>query len=217
MNRLQTWLREWRGTLLLLLGIFAFRSVVADMNQVPSGSMLPTLQIGDRMLVDRAAYDLRIPFTHVSLMRLGEPARGDVVVFDSHATGERMVKRVIGLPGDVIAMRNNVLTINGKPLSYKVEASDGAALIATESLAARPHEMRIQPWQPSDRSSFGPVRLPAEQYLMLGDNRDNSLDSRYIGLVPRAELLGRATRVLVSLDPEHYWLPRSDRWLSRVN
>jgi signal peptidase I len=61
------------------------------------------------------------------------------------------------------------------------------------------------------------VRLPAEQYLMLGDNRDNSLDSRYIGLVPRTELLGRATRVLVSLDPEHYWLPRGDRWLARVN
>ena len=194
MNRLQTWLREWRGTLLLLFGIFAFRSVVADMNQVPSGSMLPTLQIGDRMLVDRAAYDLRIPFTHVSLMRLGEPARGDVV-----------------------AMRNNALTINGKPLSYKVEASDGAGLIATEALATRTHELRIQPWHPSDRASFGPVRLPPDQYLMLGDNRDNSLDSRYIGLVPRKELLGRATRVLVSLDPEHYWLPRSDRWLSRVN
>ena len=217
MNRLQTWLREWRGTLLLLLGIFAFRSVVADMNQVPSGSMLPTLQIGDRMLVDRAAYDLRIPFTHVSLMRLGEPSRGDVVVFDSQATGERMVKRVVSLPGDVVAMRNNALTINGKPLSYKVEASDGAGLIATEALATRTHELRIQPWHPSDRASFGPVRLPPDQYLMLGDNRDNSLDSRYIGLVPRKELLGRATRVLVSLDPEHYWLPRGDRWLARVN
>lgn len=98
-------LADNKGLLAFIALMVMFRSAIADYNVVPSGSMLPTVQIGDRILVDKMAYDLRLPLTHISLLRLGEPQRGDIVTIDSRQAGELLVKRIVGLPGDVVELR----------------------------------------------------------------------------------------------------------------
>ncbi|CAH2813326.1 MAG: Signal peptidase I (EC [Candidatus Burkholderia crenata] len=166
-----------------------FRSAIADWNVVPSGSMLPTIREGDRIVVDKMAYDLRVPFTHIAIAHLHNPQRGDIVTVDSSAAHELIVKRLIGLPGDVVAMRDNVLYINGKRAGY----------------------------QPVDITGVeGDASSPGE-YLMLGDKRDDSADSRYFGFFPRNELMGRARRVAYSLDPERHHMPRLDRFGARLD
>ena len=192
---------------------------IADWNVVPTGSMQPTIRIGDRILVDKTAYDLRVPFTHISLVHRADPQRGDIVVLDSTGANERLVKRVIGVPGDEIALQQNHLYINGQPASYEPIAIQGIrddredpARYAMESVGAMHHPVRWSIAQAGHSNDFGPVIVPPGQYLLLGDNRDNSADSRYFGYFPRHEITGRATRVAVSLDPGNHYLPRSDRW-----
>ncbi|EEA01237.1 signal peptidase I [Burkholderia sp. H160] len=202
---------------LLLMTIF--RSAVADWNVVPSGSMLPTIRIGDRILVDKMAYDLRVPFTHIDALHLGDPLRGDIVTIDSSSAHELLVKRVVGLPGDVVAMRENVLYINGARIDYQPldmtplssDRSERGEYLA-ERFAQTAHVVRLSPDAPSPVSSFGPMTVPQGMYLMLGDNRDDSADSRYFGFFPRNEIMGRTARVAFSLDPARLYLPRFDRF-----
>ncbi len=210
MGYLQKVWRNNRGVLLFIVLMSLFRSVVADWNHVPSGSMQPSILIGDRILVDKLAYDLRLPFSHVSLLQLGQPQRGDIVIFDSAAADERLVKRLIGLPGDRVAMRNNRLWLNGKWLSYQPLRQGDDGIVVSETIKGHAHPVH---WaeQPSQLSNFGPVTVPEGSYLMLGDNRDNSADSRVIGFVPRSEIVGRAEKVVVSFNYENYYLPRNDR------
>ncbi|MFI2812537.1 signal peptidase I [Microbulbifer sp. JSM ZJ756] len=192
-----------------------FRSALADWNHVPTGSMRPIIQVGDYILVDKLAYDLRVPFTHRSLVRLGEPARGDIVVFDSGVTGNRLVKRVIGTPGDTVALRGNQLVLNGVPVQYQLHTDSPASRELLEMLPGQPHPVRLER-EANRLSSFAPVSIPADYFLVLGDNRDNSADSRVIGLVPRREIVGRAHRVLLSLDYDNYFLPRQGRLLRPI-
>ncbi|KRE96636.1 S26 family signal peptidase [Frateuria sp. Soil773] len=218
MNAVTRFLVRNRGFFVFMLGMLVFRSAVADWNVVPSGSMQPTIAIGDRILVDKAAYDIRLPFTRVSLLHLADPRRGDIVIVDSAAARERLVKRVIGLPGDEIALRGNVLFVNGHAARYAASSADGVhddermpASYAVESYGGMRHAVRLSKYLPSPASNYGPVRVPTGHYLLLGDDRDNSADSRYFGFFPRGEIVGRAYRVLVSLDPERHYLPRGQR------
>lgn len=217
---LQLW-RDNRGVIVFLSLMFVFRSAVADWNDVPSGSMQPTIQIGDRILVNKMAYDVRVPFTTTSLIKRADPQRGDIVIFMSEAADNRLVKRVIGLPGDVVAMQHNVLSINGKRLAYQAAESDGAmvsddeAKLLTEQLDTLAHQVKLAPFS-TGRDSFNAVKVPPGHYLVLGDNRDNSADSRVIGFVPRDEIVGRASKVLFSLDYDNYFLPRSERFLAAL-
>jgi signal peptidase I len=210
-------------SLLIFFGlVLCFRSAVADWMYVPSGSMNPTIVEGDRILVDKEAYGLRIPFTTKRLTQGSDPQRGDIVIFASPEDGMTLVKRVIGLPGDAVEMRNEQLLINGTevactPLPELAADSDlpSATRVQerdyrTESLADRAHAIMLLPQRRADRS-FGPVRVPAGQYLVLGDSRDNSKDSRYIGFVPRASIVGRAFAVAYSLDADRWYRPRGDR------
>jgi signal peptidase I len=189
-----------------------FRSAIADWNTVPTGSMKPTILEGDRILVNKMAYDLRLPFTHISLMKRADPARGDIIIFDSEAADKRLVKRVIGLPGDVVAMRDNQLWINGATLTYSDDPSAVGKSDKIEHLLGVEHRVR---WLGSDTrlSSFRPVKVPPNHYLVLGDNRNNSADSRVIGFVPRSEIVGRSRHLVISLNYDNYYLPRSDRFL----
>lgn len=219
MRSIAKFLARNKGFIAFMLCMVMFRSAVADWNVVPTGSMQPTIKIGDRILVDRMAYDLRLPLTHISLLHLADPQRGDIVVLDSQAAHERLVKRVIGLPGDQIALRSNVLFINGHAASYRATDRSGIhddvqspAHYEVEHFGAMSHAIRLSDYGPSQVSNFGPVTVPAGQYLLLGDDRDNSMDSRYFGFFPRREILGRARRVVASLDPEHHYLPRADRF-----
>jgi signal peptidase I len=208
-----------KGFITFMLCMVMFRSAIADWNVVPSGSMQPTIRIGDRIMVDKAAYDLRVPLTHLSLLHRADPQRGDIVVLDSSAAGERLVKRVIGVPGDQVALKQDRLYINGQPASYSPIAVQGVrddredpARYATESIGVMQHAVRWSVAQQGHTRDFGPVTVPAGKYLLLGDDRDNSADSRYFGFFPRDEITGRATRVALSLDPSNHYLPRSDRW-----
>jgi signal peptidase I len=220
----RVWLEWLRPALLIVLVTTALRSALADWNDVPTGSMQPTILVGDRVWVNKLAYDLRVPFTTRHVAEWAEPARGDIVVFFSPANGQRLVKRVIGLPGDTLELRNNRLFLNGHAVDYTpLEERVVNALPATttqhdfarEQLPGHPHGVMATPALPA-RRDFGPVRVPAGQFFMLGDNRDNSLDSRYFGAVPRANIVGRATSVALSFDREHCFAPRWDRWLTAL-
>jgi len=214
---------EYRSTLLFLMLMFGFRSAWADWVMVPTGSMNPTILEGDRLLVDKHAFGLRIPFTHVRITPGEDPQRGDIVVFDSPADGKSLVKRVAVVPGDTVALDGETLIVNGHPARYRLENVDGLRgllastaaqnpLLLREASLGKDHDVMLLPARVF-RGRFGPVVMPPDMYFMLGDNRDNSADSRYIGLVPRRNIVGRAMRVVVSLNPENYYIPRRDRFL----
>jgi signal peptidase I len=219
----KNFVRNNKGFLVFLLLFGVFRTAVADWNPIPSASMHPNLLEGDVVLVNRLAFDLKVPLTNMVVARMGEPARGDIVTFESPTDGTRLIKRLVALPGDVVEMRNERLYINGKGADYDVVAESldsvrGATLRAlqlSESTQAggkggRRH-IQVLPDVMAPRT-FGPLTVPQGEYLMLGDNRDNSADSRVIGLVPRKLLIGRAERVLVSADYQGNWMPRTERF-----
>ncbi len=211
-NRLIKQWHEYRSFALFVILMVIFRSAFADWNTVPTGSMKPTIVEGDRIFVNKLAYDLRIPLTHISIRKFGDPGRGDIVVFDSKAAETRLVKRVIGLPGDVVEMRNNRLTINGIGARYSNVEYTADAIFEIESYGGMTHRIELAPAGVSRFSSFGPVKVPEDHYLVLGDNRDNSADSRVRGFVPRGEIVGDAKTVVLSIDYDHYYLPRMDRF-----
>jgi len=219
--------REYRGLLLFVLLMCSFRSAWADWVYVPTGSMNPTILEGDRLLIDKHAYGLRVPFSLIHLTGGDNPDRGDIVVFDSPRDGTSLVKRVIALPGDSVALDGERLIVNGVAARYgAADASELQRLlratrahdpaIVRESGMLRGHDILLLPDRRHD-SVFGPVTVPPGMYFVLGDNRDNSADSRYIGFVPRRNIVGRATRVVLSLDPDRYYAPRSGRWLRSLH
>ena len=220
---MKNWVRNNKGFLAFLVLFGVFRTAVADWNPIPSASMHPNLLEGDVVLVNRLAFDLKVPLTDVVLAHLGEPQRGDIVTFRSPRDGILLIKRVVALPGDVVEMRNERLYINGKGADYRVveQSLDSVGGTATRAFQlaetwdgnrARPrHHIQIMPDVMAART-FGPVTVAPGEYLMLGDNRDNSADSRVIGLVPRKLLVGRAERVLVSADYQGNWMPRTERF-----
>ena len=142
--RLKNFLRTNQAFFIVIASMFVFRSAIADWNTVPTGSMLPTIVEGDRILVNKMAYDLRFPFTHIALLKISDPKRGDIVIFDSKIKDERLVKRVVGLPGDVVSMQNNVLTINGQQLAYTVGASRDNRTEMVEDLLGINHRIRVR-------------------------------------------------------------------------
>ncbi len=204
--------REYRGFTLFVILMVIFRSALADWNTVPTGSMKPTILEGDRILVNKLAYDLRVPLTHVSIFSIADPKRGDIVVFDSKAADTRLVKRVIGLPGDIVEMHDNRLRINGVEARYSNVEHTADLIFAVESYAGMTHRIELAPTGVSYFSSFGPVKVPQGHYLVLGDNRDNSADSRVRGFIPREEIVGDARTVVLSINYDHYYLPRMDRF-----
>lgn len=219
------WKKEIRPLLILTVILFSIRSSLADWNDVPSGSMRPTIIEGDRIWVNKVAYDLKVPFTTWHIAEWSNPERGDIAVFYSPHDGKRLVKRVIGLPGDTIELRNNQLVINGAPVEYQpiadellrdIPAAERAGRVfASEKLPGQTHAVGGYPAAPAPRT-FAPFVVPQGEYFMMGDNRDDSFDSRFWGTVKREKIVGRATAVVLSLDKSNYWLPRWKRSLSAL-
>jgi signal peptidase I len=216
---MKNWLRKNKGFLVFLLCFGVFRTAVADWNPIPSGSMRPTLLEGDVVLVNRLAYDVKLPLTDIVVAPLGEPRRGDIVTFSSPRDGMRLIKRIVGIPGDRIEMHGDTLTVNGQQARYDdfLDAPDAvapgrvvAAVHATEHLGASVRDIQFLP-SVQARRDMAPLTVPAGHYFMLGDNRDNSEDSRYIGVVPRRLLIGRANHIVVSADILDHWHPRLAR------
>jgi len=214
----------WKGLgFSIFIGVLiatSFKSAIADWNIVPSGSMKPTIVEGDRIFVNKLAYDLKIPYTTWHVAEWDNPDRGDIVVFYSPADNKRLVKRVIGLPGDEIAMRDNTLFINGEQLKY--ESADGTVnriysdqYCIIEDLSGRKHPVMITPIYLSMRS-FSAITVPEGCYFMMGDNRDDSADSRYFGFVERKRIVGQATAIVISLDKKRKYQPRWERFFKKL-
>ncbi len=213
-------MKGWGYSIIIAIIIAtSFKSAVAEMNQVPTGSMNPTILEGDRIFVNKLAYDLKIPYTTIHIAEWDNPERGDIAVLYSPEDGERLVKRVIGIPGDRIEMKNNRLVINGKELVYKpVSKADKERMHSTyiENLDTKQHPIYTTPRRSSPFATFGPITIPDNKYLMMGDNRDNSRDSRYFGLADRNQIIGRASSVVYSLNIFDRYKPRWDRFFTKL-
>jgi signal peptidase I len=222
---LKRWWTEWlRSVLLIVLIITSFRSAVADWNDVPTGSMKPTIFEGDRIVVNKLAYDLKIPFTTLRLVSWADPARGDIVVLYSPVDGKRLVKRVVGLPGDTVSMIEDRLIVNNVAVSYSpprpglvagLTPGGSGKMIASENIGDRSHAVMI-PHGAHCRPTFAPVNVPEGSYFLMGDNRDESFDSRFFGSVQRDRIVGRATVVAASVDPERNFRPRWERFFHEL-
>jgi signal peptidase I len=223
------WQKIWRqnkSLLAMAIVMMAVRSAIADWNDVPTGSMNPTIVQGDRVFVNKLAYDLKVPFTTWHLAQWDNPRRGDIIVFFSPVDGTRLVKRVVGLPGDRIQMVNDRLLINDQPADYAPMPAnigrdvppdnEGPRLYAKEMAANSPaHPITVLPQRMALRT-FGPVTVPADHYFVMGDNRDNSNDSRFWGTLDRGRIVGRVTSVVISMDREHHFAPRWHRFFTKL-
>ncbi len=226
----QRFWKEWRGFFLFLAIMIFFRVAIADWNHVPSGSMRPNLIEGDRIWVNKLAYDIKVPYTGIVLKEVSEPQRGDIVVFFApNESRTRMVKRLIGLPGDEVSVVNNVVTINGERLKYESTELESTDPVnndlaqgfrhLNEYLPNKTHTMMIRANGRVARElrSFSDT-VPEGHYLMLGDNRDQSRDSRVWGFVPHDRIIGRSSTVVMSLRPaREFFLPRGDRFFLSLN
>jgi signal peptidase I len=215
-------LYEIRVFALMILVVSSLRSALADWNDVPTGSMKPTIQEGDRVVVNKLAYDLKVPFTTIEITKWADPKRGDIVVLFSPVDGTRLVKRVVALPGDHVEMRDNQLFVNGhlakqSPIAIVGAGDYGSAYVNDEDLDGHIHKVMLTPELSSPVSNYGPLTVPKGSYFVLGDNRDNSNDSRFIGFIERRRIVGKAVAVAFSLDRAHWYAPRFDRFFEGLH
>ncbi|HEX9022397.1 MAG TPA: signal peptidase I [Geobacteraceae bacterium] len=187
-------LKEYAETLAWALFLaFLIRTFVVQAFVIPSGSMENTLLIGDRLLVNKFIYGIKVPFTDRRILKLRAPERGDVIVFEFPPDRSKdFIKRVVGVPGDVVMIRNKQVHVNGIPYHDPHELHKDAEVLP----AAR-----------SPRDNFGPVRVPAGDFFVMGDNRDRSYDSRFWGFVTYPEIVGRAFIIYWSWDKD-FWRVR---------
>ena len=226
MIRLRNFWKEWKGNILFIAVLLPFKSVIADLNPVPTGSMNPTILEGDVVLSNKLAYSLKIPFTLNHVVRWSNPKRGDIVICFSPEDEIRLVKRLIAVPGDRVSMQNNRLHINGECLSYtepKLNHSEmisnkfkGSAMFAEEGLPNKKHPVMALPVINPHRN-FKEITLGNDEYFIMGDNRDNSKDSRAFGVVSIERIVGRAEAVVASLDIIDSYMPRFERFFTKLN
>jgi signal peptidase I len=192
----------------VLLIVFLLRSFLFEPFRIPSGSLEPSLLIGDFILVNKFDYGIRLPITHKTMIRIGEPKRGDIFVFQWPPNPSVLfIKRVIGVPGDHVSYVNRVLTINGQPVpqefnknavDYDESGNSINVVEKSENLLGVKHNIYQIPDRPS--LDFKDIVVPAGMYFAMGDNRDNSADSRYFGFVPEQNIVGKAVVSWMSWD-----------------
>ncbi len=200
------WTWEWVKSLVIAFALFLLvRTFVIEAFRIPTASMENTLLVGDFLLVNKAVYGAQVPGTHVHLPAFGDPERGDVVVFvPPHDPDRNYVKRLVGLPGDTVAMRDKVLYVDGRavPEPYAIHADPLDAHAPSmrwqlDYLADPSQKLRYRP----SRDNWGPIVVPADRYFVLGDNRDDSEDSRYWGFVEADAIKGKPLFVYYSFNP----------------
>ncbi len=215
------WVWEWAKSLLIALGLFVFvRAFFVEAFKIPTGSMERTLLVGDFLLVNKLVYGAEVPFTHRRLPAVSVPTRGDVMVFRwPEDQSKDFVKRVVGVPGDTLAMRDGVLILNGESQRERYVVHNepdadpaGDAFRWQDTVLVRTAEAAHAGYHPS-RNNWGPLVVPTRSYFVLGDNRDNSLDSRYWGFVPDSLVRGRPILVYYSFAPDS---AQNLAWLTRV-
>ena len=195
MSKPKSKLREYIEAILLAIIIaFFIRTFVIQAYKIPSGSMKPTLQIGDHILVSKFNYGVKLPFLRSTLIPIGTPKRGDILVFIyPEDRSKDFIKRLIGLPGDTIEIRNKKIFLNGLPLN-------DTRGVYVDNL--------IIPGSVQPRDNFGPVTVPEDSIFVMGDNRDESYDSRFWGFVKMKDVLGKALIIYWSWNHEDTWV----RW-----
>ena len=198
MSQQKSKFREYVEAIILAIVIALFiRTFVIQAYKIPSGSMKPTLQIGDHILVSKFNYGIKLPFLRTTLIPVGAPQRGDIVVFIYPKDPSKdFIKRLIGVPGDTIEIRNKKILLNGLPYNDK----NGVYVDNLDIPGA------VQP-----RDNFGPVTVPEDSLFVMGDNRDESYDSRFWGFVSKKDVLGKALIIYWSWNQEEHWI----RW-SRI-
>jgi len=179
--------REYVEAIIIAIILAMFiRTFVVQAFKIPSGSMLPTLQIGDHLLVNKFIYGVKLPFKGNILIPIKNPAQGDVVVFRfPKDRSVDYIKRVIGTPGDTVEIKNKTVFVNGKPIE------DTHAHIASQKVLSK---------EGSPRDNLGPILVPEDRIFVMGDNRDNSYDSRFWGFVDQNDVLGKAFILYWSWD-----------------
>ena len=198
MSQQKSKFREYVEAIILAIVIALFiRTFVIQAYKIPSGSMKPTLQIGDHILVSKFNYGIKLPFLRTTLIPVGAPQRGDIVVFIYPKDPSKdFIKRLIGVPGDTIEIRNKKILLNGLPYNDK----NG---VYVDNL--------VIPGAVQPRDNFGPVTVPEGSLFVMGDNRDESYDSRFWGFVSKKDVLGKALIIYWSWNQEEHWI----RW-SRI-
>jgi signal peptidase I len=212
------WLWEWTKSLLVAFGLFLIiRTFLVEAFRIPTGSMEDTLLVGDFLLVNKAVFGAQIPGTKLRIPAIAQPKRGDVAVFvPPHEPDKNYVKRLIAGPGDTVEMREKALYVNGRPVpeSY-ARYSDPADVYSQSMYWQCEHVITDESGngcQPS-RDSWGPLLVPPDRYMMLGDNRDDSEDSRYWGFVDRSAIKGKPLFIYFSFAPNPL---RSMPWLTNI-
>jgi len=214
---LPLWVEYARSFFPILLIVLLFRSFLFEPFRIPSGSLKPTLVIGDFVLTSKFAYGIRLPVLHNKIIKIGEPQRGDIAVFRFPPDPRQdYIKRIVGIPGDKISYIDKVLYVNGKPadqtiLGYRTEREehvpfDIRVVKKQENLTGVIHDIYQNPDMPAE--NFKDVVVPPGHYFAMGDNRDNSADSRVWGFVPEANLVGKAILTWFSWDHDNL----SVRW-----
>jgi signal peptidase I len=190
MTKTKSKVQEYAEAIIIAILIALFiKAFIIQAFKIPSGSMIPTLQIGDHILVNKFIYGIKVPFLRNTLVDIKEPERGDIIVFiypDDRS--KDFIKRVVGIGGDQIEIRNKKIFLNGLPFN------DGHGVYSDDFIIPG----SIQP-----RDNFGPVTVPKDSYFVMGDNRDQSADSRYWGFVPSKDVLGKAFIIYWSWDSEN--------------
>lgn len=214
-------LSEWAKILLVSVVLFGvIRTFFVEAFKIPSGSMEHTLQVGDFLLVNKLVYGAEVPFTHKRLPRLRDPHRGDVIVFEyPEDPTKNFVKRLVGVPGDTLEMREGILIRNGASLAERyVEHTEPDMDPAPEDFRwQRDYLVKTAAAAPGyhpSRNNWGPLVVPNGNYFVLGDNRDNSLDSRYWGFVPDSLVKGQPFVIYYSYAPDSS--DRSFAWLTHI-
>jgi signal peptidase I len=202
-----TWIEYCKSFFPVILAVLLLRSFLVEPFRIPSGSMMPTLLVGDFILVNKYDYGIRLPVLNTKIIDIGEPKRGDVVVFRyPKDPSVDYIKRVVGLPGDRIGYYNKILHINGKPVAQVpagvyVGIGSGVSMSGAgerqEQLGDVQHQILVMPRTPGLEGEYV---VPKNEYFVMGDNRDNSNDSRYWGTVPEQNLVGKAFRIWMNWD-----------------